>query len=203
MKPGCYGAGYAAACCLVPSPSAVRAGWAADDSLTLATQGVERAREYLVKRAEATGTVSELNAEEQEKMFEAVAYGCVKYTDLSHNRTMDYVFSFDKMLSDKVPPLTASRLHGAACSRASGLLMPLHASGLLMSLHDDDFRRRPFSPPFSLTLATLRCRGTRPYTCCTHMRACAPSCATRRLRRLVLTWTPCARGTHSPSSTQR
>ncbi|KAL1232243.1 cytoplasmic,Arginine--tRNA ligase [Trichinella spiralis] len=31
----------------------------------------------------------------------SVAYGCIKYADLSHNRKNDYVFSFDKMLEDK------------------------------------------------------------------------------------------------------
>ena len=31
----------------------------------------------------------------------AVAYGCIKYADLCHNRSHDYVFSFDKMLDDK------------------------------------------------------------------------------------------------------
>ncbi len=31
----------------------------------------------------------------------AVAYGCIKYADLSHHRHHDYVFSFDKMLEDK------------------------------------------------------------------------------------------------------
>ncbi|XP_026478044.1 probable arginine--tRNA ligase, cytoplasmic isoform X2 [Ctenocephalides felis] len=32
---------------------------------------------------------------------ESVAYGCIKYADLSHNRNLEYVFSFDKMLEDK------------------------------------------------------------------------------------------------------
>ena len=30
-----------------------------------------------------------------------VAYGCVKYANLSHNRNHEYIFSFDKMLEDK------------------------------------------------------------------------------------------------------
>ena len=30
-----------------------------------------------------------------------LAYGCIKYADLSHNRVADYIFSFDKMLEDK------------------------------------------------------------------------------------------------------
>lgn len=31
----------------------------------------------------------------------SVAFGCIKYADLSHNRLNDYVFSFDKMLDDR------------------------------------------------------------------------------------------------------
>ena len=38
-----------------------------------------------------------LTPEELEKAKEAVAYGCIKYSDLSHNRINDYVFSFDKV----------------------------------------------------------------------------------------------------------
>jgi arginyl-tRNA synthetase len=38
-----------------------------------------------------------LSAEELAAAKEAVAYGCIKYADLSHNRINDYVFSFDKV----------------------------------------------------------------------------------------------------------
>ncbi|CAG5135187.1 unnamed protein product [Candidula unifasciata] len=58
-----------------------------------------------IKRVEArmkeTGRDQELTAEEVQKVKESVAYGCIKYADLSHNRTHDYVFSFDKMLDDR------------------------------------------------------------------------------------------------------
>jgi hypothetical protein len=47
-------------------------------------------------------TRGQLSAEERQQVLEAVAYGCIKYADLSHNRINDYVFSFDKMLDDKV-----------------------------------------------------------------------------------------------------
>lgn len=30
-----------------------------------------------------------------------MAYGCIKYADLCHNRSHEYVFSFDKMLEDR------------------------------------------------------------------------------------------------------
>ncbi|KAJ8878786.1 hypothetical protein PR048_019372 [Dryococelus australis] len=42
-----------------------------------------------------------LTPEELQAAQEAVAYGCIKYADLMHNRGNDYVFSFDKMLDDK------------------------------------------------------------------------------------------------------
>ncbi|KHJ49273.1 arginine--tRNA ligase [Trichuris suis] len=42
-----------------------------------------------------------LSAEEFEAAQKAVAYGCIKYADLSHNRINDYVFSFDKTLDDR------------------------------------------------------------------------------------------------------
>lgn len=38
---------------------------------------------------------------ELKKAQESVAYGCIKYADLSHNRNHEYVFSFNKMLKDK------------------------------------------------------------------------------------------------------
>lgn len=38
-----------------------------------------------------------MTQKEFEQAREAVAYGCIKYSDLSHARTSDYVFSFDKV----------------------------------------------------------------------------------------------------------
>ncbi|GLD46331.1 arginine--tRNA ligase, cytoplasmic isoform X1, partial [Lates japonicus] len=42
-----------------------------------------------------------LSLEELIKAQRSVAFGCIKYADLSHNRINDYVFSFDKMLDDR------------------------------------------------------------------------------------------------------
>ncbi|KAM3869538.1 arginine--tRNA ligase, cytoplasmic [Diretmus argenteus] len=42
-----------------------------------------------------------LSPEELTKAQRSVAFGCIKYSDLSHNRINDYVFSFDKMLDDR------------------------------------------------------------------------------------------------------
>jgi hypothetical protein len=38
-----------------------------------------------------------LSEEELKAAEEAVAYGCIRYADLSHNRNHEYVFSFDKV----------------------------------------------------------------------------------------------------------
>ncbi|ELU08913.1 hypothetical protein CAPTEDRAFT_159812 [Capitella teleta] len=58
-----------------------------------------------IRRSEARlreeGRDKVLNEEEFNAAKEAVAYGCIKYADLSHNRVHDYVFSFDKMLDSK------------------------------------------------------------------------------------------------------
>lgn len=42
-----------------------------------------------------------LTPEELRLAQHAVAFGCIKYADLCHNRINDYVFSFDKMLDDR------------------------------------------------------------------------------------------------------
>lgn len=41
--------------------------------------------------------MQELTKDELETAQKSVAYGCIKYADLSQTRTNDYVFSFDKV----------------------------------------------------------------------------------------------------------
>ncbi|KAM7534653.1 hypothetical protein Aperf_G00000108497 [Anoplocephala perfoliata] len=65
--------------------------------VSLLDEGVERVRKKLIEK----GRDKELTEEEQQIAAEAVAYGCIKYADLSHNRVNDYIFSFDKMLDDR------------------------------------------------------------------------------------------------------
>ncbi|CAK1587144.1 unnamed protein product [Parnassius mnemosyne] len=65
--------------------------------IELLDEGLKRALDKLVEK----GRDKVLTPEELKKAQEAVAYGCIKYADLSHNRINDYVFSFDKMLDDK------------------------------------------------------------------------------------------------------
>ncbi|TKR68108.1 hypothetical protein L596_024141 [Steinernema carpocapsae] len=59
----------------------------------LLDEGVKRAAEKIAER--------DMTEEERKVASEAVAYSCIKYADLSHNRINDYVFSYDRMLDDK------------------------------------------------------------------------------------------------------
>lgn len=63
----------------------------------LLDEGLRRALDKL-KEKERDKVLTERELREAQ---EAVAYGCIKYADLSHNRNHEYVFSFDKMLEDK------------------------------------------------------------------------------------------------------
>ncbi len=59
----------------------------------LLDEAVERARAVVEEKN------PELTPDEKAKIASAVGIGAVKYADYSNNRTSDYVFSFDKMLS--------------------------------------------------------------------------------------------------------
>ena len=63
----------------------------------LLDEGLQRSLAKLTEK----NRQEELSAEEIKAAQEAVAYGCIKYADLSRDRNKDYVFSFDQMLSDK------------------------------------------------------------------------------------------------------
>ncbi|XP_033208997.1 arginine--tRNA ligase, cytoplasmic isoform X2 [Belonocnema kinseyi] len=63
----------------------------------LLDEGLKRALEKL--REKERDKV--LNSEELRLAQESVAYGCIKYADLSHDRNKEYVFSFEKMLDDR------------------------------------------------------------------------------------------------------
>ena len=63
----------------------------------LLDEGLKRSRDKLVeKERDKVLTAEELLAAQTN-----VAYGCIKYADLSHNRNHEYIFSFDKMLEDR------------------------------------------------------------------------------------------------------
>ncbi|VDN54958.1 unnamed protein product [Dracunculus medinensis] len=63
----------------------------------LLDEGIRRSEmKLLEKERDKVMTVEEMNSAR-----DAIAYGCIKYADLSQTRTKDYIFSFDKMLDDK------------------------------------------------------------------------------------------------------
>uniref|UniRef100_A0A1A9WAR9 Probable arginine--tRNA ligase, cytoplasmic n=1 Tax=Glossina brevipalpis TaxID=37001 RepID=A0A1A9WAR9_9MUSC len=63
----------------------------------LLDEGLKRSLDKLIEKERD----KILTPEELKSAQESVAYGCIKYADLSHNRTNEYVFSFDKMLEDR------------------------------------------------------------------------------------------------------
>ncbi|XP_035733678.1 arginine--tRNA ligase, cytoplasmic-like isoform X1 [Vespa mandarinia] len=65
--------------------------------LDLLDEGVNRSLQKLQEK----GRDKELTEEELKAAQESIAYSCIKYADLCHNRNHEYVFSFDKMLDDK------------------------------------------------------------------------------------------------------
>ena len=70
--------------------------------MDLLSEGVDKARE-LVNRKNLEdvekGRTSPLSDEQKGQIAQAVGIGAVKYADLSQNRTSDYVFAWEKMLS--------------------------------------------------------------------------------------------------------
>ncbi|KAH6775056.1 Arginyl-tRNA synthetase, partial [Perilla frutescens var. hirtella] len=63
----------------------------------LLDQAKSRCKTALIERGKDKGWTEE----ELDKTAEAVGYGAVKYADLKNNRTTNYTFSFEQMLSDK------------------------------------------------------------------------------------------------------
>lgn len=63
----------------------------------LLDEGIKRSMQKLVEK----DRIGVLTPEEVDKVQKNVAYACIKYSDLSKNRTNEYLFSFDKMLEDK------------------------------------------------------------------------------------------------------
>lgn len=61
--------------------------------IELLDEGLNRSMEKLKeKERDKVLTPAELKTAQ-----ESVAYGCIKYADLSHNRQNEYVFSFDRV----------------------------------------------------------------------------------------------------------
>jgi len=66
---------------------------------TLLDEAVRKALEVVSVKDNAKPTGPELDAEERQRIAEAVGIAALKYADLSQNRESDYIFSYDKMLA--------------------------------------------------------------------------------------------------------
>jgi arginyl-tRNA synthetase len=66
---------------------------------SLLDEAVRRARAVVAENDDSKPDGPELDDAERDRIAEAVGIGAIKYADLSHNRTSDYVFSYDKMLA--------------------------------------------------------------------------------------------------------
>lgn len=79
-------------------PYKTREGQAASLEALL-DEAVSRAYQVVSSMDDSKESGTELSEEQRRRIAEVVGHGAVKYRDLSHNRTSDYVFSFDKMLA--------------------------------------------------------------------------------------------------------
>jgi arginyl-tRNA synthetase len=78
-------------------PYKTREGQAVSLELLL-DEAVARAYQVVSSIDDAQEMGGLLSEAERRRVAEVVGHGAIKYRDLSHNRTSDYVFSFDKML---------------------------------------------------------------------------------------------------------
>ena len=65
----------------------------------LLDEAVARAYQVVASIDSSKEQGDELTPADRQRVAEVVGHGAIKYRDLSHNRTSDYVFSFDKMLA--------------------------------------------------------------------------------------------------------
>jgi arginyl-tRNA synthetase len=63
----------------------------------LLDEAVERA--YAIVSQKDDSRPARMSEEERRQVAERIGIGAIKYADLTHNRTSDYVFSYDKMLA--------------------------------------------------------------------------------------------------------
>jgi arginyl-tRNA synthetase len=66
---------------------------------SLLDEAVRRAYEVVEKNDNEKPNGPELSPDDRRRIAEVVGHAAIKYADLSHNRTSDYVFSYDKMVA--------------------------------------------------------------------------------------------------------
>ena len=66
---------------------------------SLLDEAVRRAHDVVSSNDDSKPGGAELDATQRRKISEVVGIGAIKYADLSHHRTSDYVFSYENMLA--------------------------------------------------------------------------------------------------------
>jgi len=64
----------------------------------LLDEAIRKALDVVTANDDAKPNGAELSPEQRQEVANTVGHGAIKYADLSHNRTSDYVFSYDKMM---------------------------------------------------------------------------------------------------------
>ena len=64
----------------------------------LLDEAIRKALDVVTANDDAKPNGAELSPQQRQEVAETVGHGAIKYADLSHNRTSDYVFSYDKMM---------------------------------------------------------------------------------------------------------
>jgi arginyl-tRNA synthetase len=113
----------------------------------LLDEAVARARALIVARAEASGPKVEGDLD---AISEAVGVGAVKYADLSIDRTRDYRFDWDRMLSfdgNTAPYIQYAHARIRSIFRASGQLAgSVDGAGAADIVFDPSWARPPGEP---------------------------------------------------------
>lgn len=130
----------------------------------LLDEALERARRLVVQKN------PDMSAEERETLAQALGIGAVKYADLSKNRTTDYIFDWDNMLT--FDGNTAPYLQ-YACARVWSVFRRAAVSQadltLSITLHDDyDIALATRLLQFEEALTTVAKDGT-PHIMCSYL----------------------------------
>ena len=64
----------------------------------LLDEAIRKALDVVTANDDAKPNGAELSPQQRQEVAEIVGHGAIKYADLSHNRTSDYVFSYEKMM---------------------------------------------------------------------------------------------------------
>ena len=130
----------------------------------LLDEAVERTREIVKQKS------PELSVEEQEQITNTIAIGAVKYADLSKNRTTDYIFDWDNMLSlegNTAPYMQYAYARIASIFRKAELSITDFTSGIELQ-HEREKALAIRLTQFEETLQTVANEGT-PHVMCSYL----------------------------------